>query len=215
MNRTILILSAALPLLALLGTAPAAQDTRTPIKADHEFVLRMKAVAKSSRTIQCTLTQEKHVHYLKEPAISPGTFAYERPGKFRWELNGAQPTTILTVDGKVRVKENGKEKVLGDVDRKIYAGVNDMVMKIMDGEHTLGDGAKPRYFIENGDLLVVIMPTASRLGKRFKQMELRFAKSNFHLYEMTTLEADGDRTVVKFATPVLDKPVPVEVFTQL
>jgi len=115
----------------------------------------------------------------------------------------------------VRVKENGKEKVLGDVDRKIYAGVNDMVMRIMDGEHTLGDGAKPKYFTENGDLLVVITPTAARMGKRFKQMELRFANATLHLNEMTTLEADGDRIVVKFATPVLDKPVPVEVFKQL
>ncbi|MEO8066993.1 MAG: outer membrane lipoprotein carrier protein LolA [Flavobacteriales bacterium] len=215
MNRPTLSLCTVLPLMALLATGPADQDARTPIKADHDLVLRMKTAAKSARTIQCTLTQEKHVHYLKEPAISPGTFAYERPGKFRWELSGAQPTTILTVDGKVRVKENGKEKILGDVDRKIYAGVNDMVMKIMDGEHTLGDGAKPNYFIENGDLLVVIMPTAARLGKRFKQMELRFSKTNLHLYEMTTLEADGDRTVVKFGPPLLDKPVPAEVFNQL
>lgn len=215
MNITLLPICGAIAFTTFLGTAWAPQETRTPIKADHELVVRMKAAAKSARTIQCTLTQEKHVHYLKEPQISPGTFAYERPGKFRWELNGAQPTTILTVDGNVRVKENGKEKVLGEVDRKIYAGVNDMVMKIMDGEHTLGDGAKPKYFIENGDLLVLIMPTASRLGKRFKQMELRFAKANLHLYEMTTIEADGDRTVVKFSAPVLDQPVPVEVFTKL
>ncbi|MBK7553817.1 MAG: outer membrane lipoprotein carrier protein LolA [Flavobacteriales bacterium] len=215
MNITLLPICGAIAFTTFLGTAWAPQETRTPIKADHELVVRMKAVAKSARTIQCTLTQEKHVHYLKEPQISPGTFAYERPGKFRWELNGAQPTTILTVDGNVRVKENGKEKVLGEVDRKIYAGVNDMVMKIMDGEHTLGDGAKPKYFIENGDLLVLIMPTASRLGKRFKQMELRFAKANLHLYAMTTVEADGDLTVVKFSTPVLDQPVPVEVFSKL
>ncbi|QQR87216.1 MAG: outer membrane lipoprotein carrier protein LolA [Flavobacteriales bacterium] len=201
--------------IAALAAWTSPPTEPTPIKADHELVLRMKAAAKSARTIQCTLTQEKHVHYLKEPVISPGTFAYERPGKFRWELNGAQPTTILTVDGNVRVKENGKEKVLGEVDRKIYAGINDMVMKIMDGEHTLDKGAKPSYFIADGDLLVIIAPSSARVGKRFKQMELRFRKSNLHLYEMVTLEGDGDRTVVKFDAPVLDKPVPTDVFTKL
>lgn len=215
MTRTTTSTLLALACLLVPFMQAQGQEPPTPIKADHDLVVRMKTAAKSARTIQCTLTQEKLVHYLKEPAISPGTFAYERPGKFRWELNGTQPTTILTVDGKVRVKENGKEKVLGDVDQKIYAGVNDMVMKIMDGEHTLGDGAKPKYFIEKGDLLVVITPTAARLGKRFKQMELRFSKTNLHLYEMSTLEADGDRTVVKFGSPVLDKPVPTEVFNQL
>lgn len=209
----LIVLSTAILAVMAAWTSPATEPT--PIKADHELVLRMKAAAKSARTIQCTLTQEKHVHYLKEPVISPGTFAYERPGKFRWELNGAQPTTILTVDGNVRVKENGKEKVLGEVDRKIYAGINDMVMKIMDGEHTLDKGAKPSYYIENGDLLVIIAPSSARVGKRFKQMELRFRKSNLHLYEMVTMEGDGDRTVVKFDAPMLDKPVPTEVFTKL
>ncbi|MBK7271312.1 MAG: outer membrane lipoprotein carrier protein LolA [Flavobacteriales bacterium] len=185
------------------------------VGVDHPEVKALLAATKAMRTVQADFTQEKHLKVLKEPVIEPGSFAFERPDRFRWSTNGAAPMVILTNGEKVRVKEGTKEKILNPGEQRMYAAINGMVLDILSGKMLESPDMKPTYELVEDAVHVRLTPTQSPMAKRVKSFTLTFDRTTHLLRTMETAEHDGDRTLVRYAKVVADKALPSGTFTDL
>lgn len=63
----------------------------------------------SIRTLEATFSQERTMKSVKQPLITPGKIAFERPNRMRWEL-GNPPQTIALSDGQTLTLMDVAEK---------------------------------------------------------------------------------------------------------
>ena len=202
-------------LLICLFTLSAFSQDKKPL--ENETVIKNKLVKKAKETssIISPFTQEKHVSYMKEPQHSKGIFYYQQENKMRWEQTTPFKYVLLMSNGKIRIKEKGKEKKVLTTD-KMTKQVNTLMLGMING--SIFHSKKEFYFkysYYKGHYIVVLTPKSRQLKSRFKSIELIFSSKTIRLKTLTLNEKSGDKSVMKFFNSKFNEKIKESIFNKL
>lgn len=182
----------------------------TPARAGPEAVLeRIRAQAGSVGTIQADFVQEKKLSVFDEVLRSSGKFAFAKPDRLRWEL-----TSPVKTGFSIRGKEGRRwhEMTGGDepfrVDRDPMMGA--VAGQLMAWATADFDGLKTQYGLEVTDenpARVRLVPRSESVASRIEAIEVRFARGERYVEEVTVRERGGDYTRISFRNVRLDAPL--------
>lgn len=164
-------------------------------------------------SIQAHFTQEKHLKILSHPILSTGTFTYQRPQSLRWEylspirsillMHGGKVKKFVELDGRL-VEDKGLQ--LGSM-QVVLAEISNW----LDGrftENKLFQVARPSA------KTILLTPRNQQLAGVISSIELALADQQGNLDGITIFEGPDSYTKMLFNGRVLNKEVPVSVFTE-
>lgn len=187
---------------------------KTPIKDPLVLKTKLKQQAKETTSIIANFTQEKHMSFMNKPQLSEGVFYFQQADKMRWEQNSPFNYVLLINKGKVRIKENGKEKNLAGAN-KMMGKINELMIGLINGELIESKEFKTNYFTFGEFYVVELTPTNQRLKSVFNTIELTFSKKTTHLKQLTFFESSGDKSVMKFFNEKINQAIPESIFLTL
>jgi outer membrane lipoprotein-sorting protein len=181
----------------------------TPAWAGPEAVLdRIRAQAGSVGTIQADFVQEKKLSVFDEVLRSSGKFAFAKPDRLRWELTSPVKTgfSIRGKEGRRWHEMTGEEPFRVDRDPMMGA----VAGQLMAWATADFDGLKSQYSLEvtaENPARVRLVPRSEAVAARIEAIEVRFARGERYVEEVTVREKGGDYTRISFRNVRLDAPM--------
>ena len=200
-------------LLLLFSLGMNAQD-RSPLKDHLSFKARLQQQAKETTSIVADFTQEKHVSFMKDTQFSEGVFYYKQTDKMRWEQNNPFNYVLLINEGKVRIKDNGKEKNIAG-GNKIMDKMNTLMLGLINGDIFENKDFTSQYLSTNKYYIIELTPKNKRLLAAINKIELSFSKKTTRLKELTFFEKSGDKSVMKFFNEKFNQSIEQSIFLNL
>ncbi|TKB28262.1 outer membrane lipoprotein carrier protein LolA [Desulfopila sp. IMCC35006] len=164
------------------------------------------------QSVQADFVQEKHLKILTHPIISTGTFAFQRPQSLRWEYARPIRSILLMHDGEVKkfVEQDGRLVE----DKGMQFGAMQVVLaeisNWLDGrftENKMFQVARPT------DRTILLTPKSQELAGVISRIELTLADQQGNLDGITIFEGPDSYTRMRFSKRVLNRKIPVAVFT--
>jgi len=200
-------------LLLFLSFCISAQE-KTPMKDPLVLKNKLDKQAKETTSIIADFTQEKYMSFMNKPQFSKGYFYYQQTDKMRWEQNSPFDYVLLINEGKIRIKDNGKEKNIAGAD-KMMGKINTLMLGLINGEIFENKAFTAKYFINSEFYIVELEPKNKRLKSIFNTIELSFSKKTIRLKELTFFEKSGDKSVMKFFNEKFNQPINESLFLKL
>ena len=199
--------------LLLFSFSCIAQE-KTPLKDPSLLKNKLLKQAKETSSIEADFTQEKHLSFMDKPQLSEGIFYYQQADKIRWEQNSPFVYVLLINQGKVRIKDNGKEKNLAGAN-KMMGKINTLMIGLINGDLLESKEFITKYFTFGDFYIVELTPTNQRLKTIFNTIELTFLKKTTRLKTLTFFESSGDKSVMKFFNEKFNQPLQKSIFITL
>lgn len=197
-------------LLLIFSLSGTAQE-KTPIKDPVFLKNKLIKQAKETSSIIANFTQEKQVSFMNKLQLSEGVFYYQQADKMRWEQNSPFDYVLLINEGKVRIKDNGKEKKITGAN-KMMGKINTLMIGLINGELLESKEFKTNYFTLGEFYVVELTPTNERLKAIFNTIELTFSIKTTRLKELTFFESSGDKSMMKFFNEKFNQPIQKSIF---
>ncbi|MGB0886654.1 MAG: outer membrane lipoprotein carrier protein LolA [Vicingaceae bacterium] len=203
-----------LGIFLVLTTFVLSAQNKIPIKNPSELKAKLKQQAKKTSSIIADFKQEKHLIFMKNPQLSEGVFYYEQADKLRWEQNTPFNYVLLINNTDIRIKDNGKEKKIAGAS-KMMGKMNTLMIGMINGDIFDSKQFDVKYFNDGKFYIVELTPKNKRLKAIFNRIELSFLKATTRLKELTFLEKNGDKSVMKFYNEQFNQAIPKSTFLKL
>ncbi|WP_374565623.1 LolA-related protein [Ideonella sp.] len=178
--------TAALPLLAMLALAPAAQAI--------ELAEVMEQLARTTAG-EARFVEQRHVQGLARPLQASGTLSFVAPNRFERRTLEPKPEAMLVDGNQVTLTRNGRSRQMA------LDAVPEMALMVEAIRGTLnGDAAALRRSFKptvNGNVAqwsVQLEPQDVRLAAQLSYISLAGRRGELRSVEVQM--ADGDRTVM-------------------
>jgi hypothetical protein len=164
------------------------------------------------QSIQADFIQEKHLKILIRPIISTGTFIFQAPQSLRWEYRTPVPSILLMHGGRVKkfVEKDGllaEDKGMGLDSMQVVLGE---ISNWLDGRFSDNDMFSVSFPDKSS---VLLAPKEQALAGMISKIELKLADRKGLLDEVIIFEGPDSYTKMIFKNRVLNKEIPVSVFT--
>lgn len=165
------------------------------------------------RSIQADFVQEKHLKILVRPIVSTGTFTFQAPQSLRWEYKTSVPSILLMHNGRVKkfVEKDGRfveDRGMGlDSMQVVLAEISNW----LDGRFS-DNKMFSVSFVD--DRTVLLTPKDHTLAALISKIELKLSDRQGLLEGVTIFEGPDSSTTMTFKNAVLNKKIPVSVFTE-
>jgi outer membrane lipoprotein-sorting protein len=165
------------------------------------------------QSIQADFIQEKHLKILVRPLVSTGTFTFQTPQSLRWEYKTPVPSVLLMHNGKIRklVERDGQmveDKGLRLDSMQVVLG---QISNWLDGRFSDNDMFRVSFVDKN---TVLLTPKDQALAGLISKIELKLADQKGLLDGVTIFEGPDSYTTMTFQNRVLNKEIPISVFTE-
>ena len=202
-----------LSLLITFSFSTFAQE-KTPLKNPTKLKNKLIKQSKETTSIVADFTQEKHVSFMKKTQISKGKFYYQQHDKMRWEQTSPFNYVLLINNGKVRIKDNGKEKNIKGAS-KMMGKINKLMLGLINGQIFDNKDFTSKYYSNKDFYIVELTPKNKRLKAIFNTIELTFSKKTIRLKTLTFFEKSGDKSVMKFFNDKFNTSIKSSIFNTL
>jgi len=162
------------------------------IRAFQEAVRRSAAQTES---LTADFTQLRHSRYLAQAAESKGKLLFAKPGRVLWKYTSPSPYSILFLDKKMFINDNGKKK---DVNAgKRMEKLNKLVAGSVTGD--MFDAPEFTFsYVRSGERTLVRLTTReASLKKYIREIGLTFENNTVSEVKMTDPSGDYTRVVLK------------------
>lgn len=192
--------------LAQSGGSPGeAALSEAEIRAFQEAVRR---TAVQTENLTADFTQLRHSRYLAQAAESKGKLLFARPGRVLWKYTFPSPYSILFLDKKMYINDNGKKKDLNAGKRM------EKLNKLVAGSVTGDMFDAPEFtfsYARSGEKTVVRLTTReASLKKYIREIGLTFENNTVSEVKMT--EPSGDYTRIVLKNKILNGRIDPAVF---
>jgi len=165
------------------------------------------------RSVQADFIQEKHLKILARPIISTGTFTFQAPQSLRWEYKTAVHSVLLLHNGRMKkfIEKDGRlveEKAMAMDTMQVVLG---QISNWLDGRFSEGDMFSVTRLDEH---IVLLTAKDQALAALISKIELKLADQKGLLEKVTIFEGPGSSTSMTFNHAVLNREIPVSVFTE-
>lgn len=165
------------------------------------------------QSVQADFIQEKHLKILVRPIISTGTFVFQAPQSLRWEYQTPVPSVLLMHGGQLRkfIARDGQlveDQGMGlDSIQVVLAQISNW----LDGRFSESDMFSVSFVDEH---TVLLIPKGQALAGMISTIELRLTEQKGLLKGVTIFEGPESFTRMTFSNTLLNKAIPVSLFTQ-
>lgn len=188
----------AMPCLAAPLTEAQQQDALTKINRATSQI----------KTMQCVITQTKHLSLLSEDMTAKGIMVYRQPNELRWEYTSPYEYLFIFNGEQVYVGNKTRQDVVGTGSNKVYKEVARLMMATVTGT-ALANSSEFAIDVDASDAawLVTLTPKKKEIKRMFRKFVLSFSKSACMIAEVAIYETNGDCTNIHFDTITTNKPV--------
>ncbi len=164
------------------------------------------------QSIQAEFIQEKHLKILTHPIISIGSFTFQRPQSLRWEYVSPIRSILLMHGGKIRkfVEQDGRLVEDKGMPLGSMQVVLSEISNWLDGRFTEN---KMFRVAHSSEQTILLTPKNKDLAGVISSIELSLADQQGNLDGITIFEGPDSYTKMSFHNRVLNKVIPVSVFT--
>lgn len=203
--------------LFVISFGLSAETEEPPEKRDprSEALKHIAASAASLRTVSADFTQERYLSMLKEPLVSTGRFAYEKPDRLYWEVIKPSPSGFF-VNGDKAKRWGGDRRAMESFDVQKEPLARAIVEQVSAWARADFSWLEKRYRIsvtESAPMVLKLYPLASQEKKYIGRLLIVFSEDWSHVVSVEIYEKGGDRTRILFRGAILNEPVPQDLFT--
>lgn len=184
-----------------------------PVKDTLAMKTMFRQKAMETKSIKAKFTETKLSPYLKETQQGKGLLYFERDRKLRWEKTLPQSFIFLSVGEKSSIFEQGKQLQAVGSD-KISEGIREMMNALLDGSFLDGKGFSQAFHENETTYQILLTPVYKQLAKVFKNIELRFRKTDLALSMMVFDEKSGGKTTFVFSEQGFNSDIDDSFFTK-
>lgn len=187
--------------MIVLATCGAAMPTWAISPSQQkEVIAKINAAASGMKSMSCSFTQTKHLSLLSDKMESRGMMYYSQPGKLRWEYTSPYDYLFVFNGAKVYMGNKSKKDVIDTSTNKVFKEIARIMMNTVTGRALSGaDDFTVSVAEAPAAWLVTLVPKKKDMKQMFSRIEMSFGKSNSIISELTLIEKNGDKTVIKFA----------------
>ena len=203
-------------LLCCVPPGPAAEikpEQKSKENKSKIFTL-IAAGASAVQTLSSDFSQERHLSMLKEPLISIGKFAYEKPDRLYWEILKPSPLGFVVQGGQA--KRWGSDP---RVTETLEIDQEPMIRAIVDqvSAWTRADfpWLEKRYRItvlEETPYSLKLIPLSFQEKKFLDYLTIAFSEDWTHVRSVELHEKGGDFTRLRFINTLLNPSLPKDFF---
>lgn len=180
------------------GSLPQTASRQEEAMTDSEIRAFKEAVRRSAaqtETLTTDFTQWRNSRYLVKPAESRGRLLFMQPGRVLWKYTFPAAYSVLFLENKMYVNDNGKKK-------DVNAGKRlEKLNKLIAGSVTGDMFDAPEFtfaFTRSGEKIRVKLTTKeASLKKYIREIELTFEKNRVSEVKMTEPSEDFTRIILK------------------
>lgn len=170
--------------------------------ADKPALLaRLSARARETRTLQGEFTQRSRVKLFKKEMKSSGRFAYERPGRVRWQFLAPDPSTLIVDGDKATLSMPDYPPQLFDLKKDAGMRAVFSQVELWLGGESLADADRDYVLVAAGNDEAPVLKLTPRPGtfveKAAREIELRF-DGKLLLRTIILREPGGDEKEIEF-----------------
>ncbi len=203
-----------LTIVFLVGVTVAKAEQRTQDPRPLAFA-HIAIAASAMETVSSDFTQERFASMLKDPLVSSGRFAYEKPDRLYWEVVKPSASGFVVKGGKARRWDGDshdrteafdleKEPVMRAIVEQVFAWVR-------------GDfpWLEKRYKIttkEGMPTVLKLLPLLSQEKKYVAYLNITFSKDWAYVSSVEIHEKSGDYTRISFLNTAINEPLPKGLF---
>lgn len=165
------------------------------------------------QSIQADFIQEKHLKILIRPLVSTGTFTFQTPQSLRWEYLAPIPSVLLMHGDKIKKFVERDGQLVEDKGLRLDSMlvVLSQISNWLDGRFSDNDMFTVSFIDER---TVLLSPKDQGLAGLISKIELKLAAQKGFLDGVTIFEGPDSYTKMTFENRILNKAVPLSVFTQ-
>lgn len=171
------------------------------------FKTKMTAEAKKINTLSSSFEQEKYISVMSEKIKSSGTFLYKKENKLKWEYTAPFKYLIVLNDGKMYIKDKGKVSKYNVNSNKMFKGINDMLMSIVNGNLFQSKEYNVAYYESTNNYLLHLKPVSVETQKYMQEIHLEISRKSYAVSRVKLIEPGGDYTSIAFSGRKTNQPV--------
>lgn len=203
-------------LLCCAPSGPAAEIKPEPKAGEirSQIFTLIAAGALTVQTLSSDFSQEKHLSMLKEPLISIGKFAYEKPDRLYWEIIKPSPAGFVVQGGQAR-RWGSDPRVTETLEIDQDPMVRAIVGQVFAWARADFPWLEKRYRItvmEEAPFLLKLIPLSSQEKKFLNHITIAFSEDWTHVRSVEIHEKGGDFTRIRFLKPLLNPSLPKDLF---
>ncbi|WP_162628176.1 LolA family protein [Arcticibacterium luteifluviistationis] len=158
-------------------------------------------------TIESDFIQEKYLSVLSEKIESKGSFFFKKQNELRWEYTSPFKYIIVLTGGKMYIKNDGKVSRYNVNSNKMFKGINDMMMSVVNGNLFENPEYQVKYYSSSSAYLLELTPVNSTTQKFLKTIQMKVDKLSYEIENVRMTEPGGDYTNIKFINRKNNVPI--------
>lgn len=183
--------------------------------ANDVTLQELQSRAGEIQSISSRFIQEKHLSMFDETLVSEGKFAFQRPGRLRWEYTAPFRAGFLLSEGTGTEwdEASGTERPFTLESSPAMSMVASQIMAWTTFDISW---LQSRYEIKQIDSAPVVLELRPRseIAKEFlAHLVVSFASDNNTVSSLELHETDGDFTRIRFNNAQINTPIPSKTFT--
>jgi len=194
--------------LTLLGQVPGF----VAAKNVDELKKKLRQKHQSTQTLKADFTQEKHLTFMKDKAVSKGILTVKQGKKIRIEYTSPFVYLVVINEGKLYIKDGKKVTKVNIDSDKSFSKINEVLLHSIDGNLEASKEFMVSYWENKEQWLLQLTPTSNKPEDLFQKINVYFDKATLQLDLLQLLEKSGDQTKMKFENPQINIAIPDETF---
>jgi outer membrane lipoprotein carrier protein len=168
-------------------------------QTQDEVIQMLNQTANSIQCMNCRFTQQRIMTILTEPSVSEGIMSYNSPDHMRWEYTSPYSLAIVSDGDKVTKITDGIEEVLDKKSRKIYKGIENIIMGSASGKNLFDKTVFDISIKDSGKFWVAdLKPKQHNMKRMFYMLTIYCRKDNNTINKVEITEGCGDITTIQF-----------------
>ena len=194
--------------LGLLTMASAQNYTAAQVKQ------KLKAVATSTKTMQCDFVQTKYVKMLNDKVVSRGKMYYARDNKLRWEYISPYQYTFVLNGQKVSMKNGKRSSTLDVKNNKMFTQITQIMVSTMVGQ-CVSDNRDFKVSLQGSGTQwkAVMTPLRSEMKKMFRSIVVGFNMKSCVVSSIEMVEKNGDKTIINIQDAKINTSISQSLFS--
>ncbi|MBI4764468.1 MAG: outer membrane lipoprotein carrier protein LolA [Deltaproteobacteria bacterium] len=176
----------------------------------------ISAGASKVQALSSDFSQERHLAMLKEPLISSGKFAYEKPDRLYWEIGKPSPMGFVVQGDQVR-RWSGDSGVAESLEVNQDPMIRAIVEQVLAWTRADFPWLEKRYRItvmEEAPSSLKLIPLSAREKKFLAYITITFSEDWTHVRSVALHEKGRDFTRLRFMNTLLNPSLPKDLFVR-
>ncbi|HZU98987.1 MAG TPA: outer membrane lipoprotein carrier protein LolA [Planctomycetota bacterium] len=198
---------------AIVAAAVVLSTARADESPLDALIAKVKKGMAGVKTTRGRFKQTKKLAAFDDTVESKGTFAIERPGKLRWEIESPFKS-VLVIAGDKGARWNETRKKVERFALADKPGIDVAVKQMFSWYSGTFDEAKGSFdaTVEKEGRAVSLVPKNEKVREVMARISIVFSPDWKTIESIALVEKGGDRTDIAFEGVELDKELPAKTF---